>query len=225
MITPLDWARLSFLKKTDFSSPDNLQLAIVVALDAFIRLVKIKPDILSDYRPWTANNPESQHARGLAIDVAFGALNPLDILAAAEASKLFDGIGMYRNEKGVVSFHFDKRGSSARWGGIITHPVDPDTGQSSKQIDYVSLQAVIDLVKKKSAIRNINGCTTRVFAVAGSQETLTNEALLCHETEIPPSLKTEKRSFLEKTSSLIGKLWPAIKMIIPTILSLLTKPK
>jgi len=148
MITPLEWAQLSFLKRTDFVSPDKLELSIVKALDGFIDVMKLKPDILSDYRAWTASNPNSQHSRGLAIDVAFGALNPLDTLAAAEKSRLFDGIGIYRNEKGAVSFHFDKRGSQARWGGVITHSADPDTGKAVKIIEYVSLQAVIDLIKK-----------------------------------------------------------------------------
>lgn len=225
MITPLEWAALSFLKKTDFQSPDQLQLSIVNALDTFIGQLKLKPDILSDYRPWTASNPNSQHSRGLAIDVAFGALNPLDTLAAAEKSGLFDGIGIYRNEKGAISFHFDKRGSKARWGGIITHPLDPDTGQTSKQIEYVSLQAVIDLIKKKSAICRINGSVTRVFAVADSKETLSEEALLCHKTEIPASLKTAKKTFVEKAVVIGRAIWPVIKMILPKIWSLLTKPK
>jgi hypothetical protein len=225
MMTPLEWAQLSFLKRSDFSSPDNLQLSIVKALDTFIGQLKVKPDILSDYRPWTASNPNSQHSRGLAIDVAFGALNPLDTLSAAEKSGLFDGIGIYRNEKGAISFHFDKRGSKARWGGVITHPVDPDTGKTSKQIDYVSLQAVIDLIKKKSAIRRVNGCTTRLFTVANSKETLTDEALLCHEVEIPPELRLQKKSWIAKAISLGQKAWPLLKMIIPKLWSLLTKSK
>lgn len=225
MITPLEWAKLSFLKRADFQSPDQLQLSIVKALDTFIGQLKVKPDILSDYRPWTASNPNSQHSRGLAIDTAFGALNPLDVLAAAESSKLFDGIGIYRNEKGAVSFHFDKRGTQARWGGVITHPVDADTGKVSKQIDYVSLKAVVDLIKKKSAIKRTNGCTTRVFAVADSKETLIEESALCHETENPLAQNHQKKNLLEKALQLGRKIWPVVKMIIPKLISLWTKPK
>jgi hypothetical protein len=195
----------------------------VQALDAFIGIVKIRPDILSDYRPWTASNPNSQHAKGLAIDVAFGALNPLDTLAAAESSGLFDGIGIYRNEKGAVSFHFDKRGSKARWGGIISHPVDPDTGKTTKRIDYVTIQAVIDLIKKKSAIRRVNGSVTRVFAVADNKETLTDEATLCHEVEAPEVLKSTPKNLIQKIVSFGRAIYPALRMITKLINLVLMK--
>jgi hypothetical protein len=150
MITPEQWASLIHLKKTDFRQPDLMQWSIVRALDVFVSIVKSRPVILDDYR---AGDPK-QHGRGLAIDTTWPGVNPLDINRRALGSNLFSGIGLYVNEAGAVSHHFDTRtdrtpANPAKWGGIIEHPFDENTQKPTKTINYTALETVVELVKKK----------------------------------------------------------------------------
>ena len=153
MITSAQWQSLLHLRRTDFKYPDMMSWSIVRNLDQFIGQVKSKPVILSDYRP---GDPR-QHGHGNAIDTTWPGVNPLYVNRLALGSRLFTGIGIYINEAGGVSHHFDMRtdrvvDNPAKWGGIITHPYDEKKKAPTKQIEYVSLQAVIDLVKKKSVV-------------------------------------------------------------------------
>jgi hypothetical protein len=113
--------------------------------------------ILSDWRPYDPANPDSQHYYGKAIDVTFVGIDPLLVLQAAEDSGLWEdgGLGIYVNEAGAVSFHFDTRGTKARWGGVISHPII--TGSVTKKIEYVDLSVVVDLVKKNTPIISLTG--------------------------------------------------------------------
>lgn len=146
MITAQQWQSLVNLKKSDFDYPDNLAWEVVRRLDALISDLHTRPQILSDYRP--PNGVASQHPNGWAIDTAWS-IAPEVVYQAADRMFPDGGVGVYVNEVGGVSFHFDTRGKRARWGGIITRPVDPDTLQHVKKIEYVGLDRVLELVKKK----------------------------------------------------------------------------
>jgi hypothetical protein len=161
MITDQQWNSLLHLSKSQFDYPDNMQWSIVAALDQFIGIVGSRPEILSTYRP---GDPR-QHGKGTAIDTAWAGANPLEINQAALDSKLFSGIGVYINPAGVASHHFDTRTdrtveNPARWGGVIEHPTDPDTGTVGKSIIYTSMQDVLDLIKKK-----LGGATSTALIV------------------------------------------------------------
>lgn len=144
---PVQWPTIRNYQQSDFSFPDKLEHSIIAALDRFTDLIGRKGAILSDYRAFTAGNPNSRHGKGDAVDVAFTGADPVAILQAAENSGLFDGIGIYLNERGAVSFHFDKRGTRARWGALIAPVTDPDTGVVSRVNSYTTLDAVLDKVK------------------------------------------------------------------------------
>ena len=151
MLSASQWNELLYLKPSDFKRPDGLQYSIVKNLDRFIGLVGSKPIILSDFR--TGNN-EKTHAQGIAIDTTWPGIDSIEILELAEAQKMFGGIGVYINEADAVSFHFDTRpfkanGDPARWGGIITHPYDNNSGDHIRRTEYVGMSLVTDLIKKK----------------------------------------------------------------------------
>ena len=148
MLTDSQWNSLLHLHPGDFQHPDGLQFSIVSALDRFIGQIGAKPEILSDYR---AGDPR-QHGKGLAIDTAWPGQNPLELNQAALDSHLFSGVGIYVNPAGVASHHFDTRversvDAPARWGGIIEHPTQAN-GSVGTTIDYTTMQAVIDQIKK-----------------------------------------------------------------------------
>ncbi len=150
MLTASQWNEMLYLKPSDFKHSDGLQYSIVKNLDRFIGLVGSMPVILSDYRE---NDPKT-HGKGIAIDTTWAGINPIEILKLAESSQKFGGIGVYINEADAVSFHFDTRpfkinGEPARWGGIITHPYDNDTGDHIRRTEYVGMSLVTDLIKKK----------------------------------------------------------------------------
>lgn len=147
MISDLQWRTLLNLKKSDFLFPDNLIFDVVQRLDRLITELGSRPRILSDYRP--PNTVKSQHPNGWAIDTSW-AIDPARVYAAADRMFADGGVGVYINEVGGVSFHFDTRGKRARWGGLITRPVDPDTGRTVKRIDYVGLEQVWQEIKKKA---------------------------------------------------------------------------
>lgn len=150
MIQSDQWNSLLHLKRSDFKYPDQLDWSIVRALDVFISIAKSKPQILSDYRP---GDPR-QHGKGRAIDTAWPGADPLEINRRAMGSNLFSGVGIYVNEQGVASHHFDTRtdrtpAKPATWGGVIKHEYNEATNSTDKTIAYASMAGVIDLIKKK----------------------------------------------------------------------------
>lgn len=142
---PVQWSNVRNYSRVDFAYPDKLDNSIVAALDRFTATTGFKAKILDDFRAYTAGNPNSRHAWGDAVDVYFPGADSLAVLAAAESSGLFDGLGIYLNERGAVSFHFDKRGSRARWGAFVG-PAQSETGDRSNT--YTTLQAVVDRVQR-----------------------------------------------------------------------------
>lgn len=133
-------------ESTDFNYPEKLNPELLRALDRFTETIGRKGTILSDWRDYDPVNPNSKHFTGDAIDVTFPGTDSVAILHAAQESGLFDGIGIYLNEVGAVSFHFDKRKHPARWGAFITPAVDPDTGESFRKYEYTTLDRVLDRV-------------------------------------------------------------------------------
>lgn len=138
----IDWKNLKNYSRSDFAYPDKLQDSIVSALDLFTSQTGLKAVILDDYRPYDPSNPNSRHGFGDALDLFFAGKDPLAVLAAAENSGRFDGIGIYLNEKGAASFHFDKRGSKARWGSFVTSERS-STGEEIRKNNYTTLEAVV----------------------------------------------------------------------------------
>jgi hypothetical protein len=149
-MTSAEWKIPLYLKPADFKYPDQLQANIVIALDRFAGQVGSRPVILSDYRL----GDTGEHGRGLAIDTTWPGHEPLEIWDKANAVQLFSGLGIYVNEVGAVSFHFDKRtdrsvSAPATWGAVVTHPLDADTGSHVQLNEYTAAQVIIDIIKKK----------------------------------------------------------------------------
>lgn len=150
MISRQQWSAFLNLTPSDFVYPDQLRFDIVSALDRFIGMVGAKPVMLSDYRP---GDPR-QHGKGTAVDATWPDREPLEIWNLALGSRLFNGLGIYLNEREVVSFHFDTRvgrtpDSPALWGALITYPYDADSQRHLRRDEYTTAQAVIDVLKKK----------------------------------------------------------------------------
>jgi len=142
-----DWQLIKNFEPTEFDNPEKMELSIVGALDRLVSILNIKPVILSDYRPFNPDKPNSQHAYGKAIDVTWPDADSVSIYDKAVNSGLFGGVGVYVNEKGYVSFHLDSRpkkadGSIATWGGVITRP----SGQ--KKIEYTGASVVLNMIPK-----------------------------------------------------------------------------
>ena len=158
MITAAQWKSLLWLKPTDFRHPDKLQWSIVRALDAFIFQVGSKPKVISDWRPFdSAAKTTQQHPKGYAIDTDWGFEDPVIIWEKMRSSRLFSGMGVYRNQLGVVTFHTDTRvertvQDPALWGVFITYPYNPATGTVVRHDQFVAADAVIDVLKKKGTI-------------------------------------------------------------------------
>lgn len=152
MLSVAEWQSLVYLKPSDFKRPDGLQFSIVQALDRFIGEIGSRPVILSDYRP---GDPLT-HGAGLAVDTTWPGVDSLRVYNKAIAFPAFHGVGVYINELGVVSFHFDTRLKTLRidepdrWGGVITHPLNTATGQYVRRTEYVGASTVLDMIKKKS---------------------------------------------------------------------------
>lgn len=152
MISNDQWKQLSYLAPSDFKRPDKLDWSVVWGLDRLAVLLGSRPTVLDDWRaPGTSAIKDSQHLTGRAIDFAYPGLDSLAVLDAISRSKLFTGYGIYQNERGAVSYHVDTRldrsiDKPATWGGIIS------VVGGAKQIAYVALTTVVDLVKKKSAL-------------------------------------------------------------------------
>jgi hypothetical protein len=152
MPTTAEWNSLIYLKPEDFSgkNPDGLRFSILQKLDRFIHTVGSRPVILSAYRP---GDPKA-HGYGEAIDTTWPGQDPLKINQMALDSGLFKGVGIYVNEIGAASHHFDdwdKRTGTdpATWGGIITHPIDSTSGQHVRVTQYVTMTDVVTIIKKK----------------------------------------------------------------------------
>lgn len=146
-----DWSTLKVLRPWQFSEPNKVNFDLVLALDLFAARHKLKPSILSDYRP---GDPR-QHGQGRAIDASFPDANPLEVWELAQRSRLFSGLGVYINDKGIASFHFDNRpdrsvASPALWGGLIRSFGPADKGELRNDTLYVSADRVIDRLKKKA---------------------------------------------------------------------------
>jgi hypothetical protein len=204
MPVPVSWLSITHYFREDFTYPGRLDHSIVAALDRFTNIVGCKALILDDWRPYDEKNPNSRHAFGDALDVVFPGIDPLKILALAKSSGLFDGIGIYLNERNAVSFHFDKRGTSASWGAFIQPAVDSETGKAIRQNVYVTMADVVgkietfagrfydvtaEMVKKKND--DDRGATARVYP---TPETLTEtkETKPCQPGGLLPDLPETK---------------------------------
>jgi hypothetical protein len=157
-LTAEQWKSLLYLKPSDFKNPGGLQFSIVSSLNRFIGQIGSRPVILSDYRQ---GDPKT-HGQGLAIDTSWPGLSPLLVHSKAMSFPEFGGVGVYVNELGVASFHFDTRQTTIRdygpdrWGGIITHPLDSTTGEHVRRTEYVSANIVLDILKKKGVLPTIS---------------------------------------------------------------------
>lgn len=151
MISAQDWLTIKNFSPATIPDSEKMDISIVKALDAFTSAYGVAPVFIDTWRPFVAGNPV-WHNQGIAVDVAYPGRDPLDVLQAAESSGLFDGIGIYRNELGAVSFHFDKRGYRARWGAEITHKVDPATGKTVQNNAYTTLESIVALLGKKKVL-------------------------------------------------------------------------
>lgn len=151
MLTAQQWMQIKNFTPADIPDSDKMQFSIVQALDRFTDRLGVKPVFLDTWRPAQAGAPV-WHNSGIAVDVAYYSVNPLGVLQEAESSGLFDGIGIYRNEAGAVSFHFDKRGYRARWGAEITHVIDPDTNKTVQKNAYTTLENIVALIGKKKVL-------------------------------------------------------------------------
>lgn len=152
MLSVGEWNSLIYLRPSDFKRPDGLQFSIVQALDLFIGQIRSRPIILSDYRP---GDPLT-HGVGLAVDTTWPGVDSVRVYNKAINFPAFHGVGVYINELGAVSFHFDTRPETIRatepdrWGGVITHPLNTVTGEYVRRTEYVGASTVLDMIKKKS---------------------------------------------------------------------------
>jgi len=151
MLSSSQWLELKHFTPANVPDPEKMQFPILKALDQFTDLIGAAPVFLDTWRPPVAGAP-AWHSQGIAVDVAYPGRDPLEVLKLAESSGFFDGIGLYRNEKGAASFHFDTRGYRARWGAEITHPVDPDTGRTVQKNSYTTLEKIVALFGKKKVL-------------------------------------------------------------------------
>jgi len=153
MITESQWASCKRLRKEQFQYPDKMQWSIVQALDTFADSINKTPQILSDYRTPTANvatggSGSSQHMQGVAADHYWQGVEPVWLWDKLIQSRLFSGIGIYRNDKGAVSFHTDVRPTRspenpATWGQLI---------HGSTREPYVAAASILSLLKKPTSI-------------------------------------------------------------------------
>lgn len=157
MISVGQWNSLLYVSRSDFKCPDRLAFDVVQGVDKLIGRLNSQPVFLSDWRPYDQNSPKSQHYEGNAIDTTWPGVDSDLVLKSAEDLNIFGGIGIYVNEAGQVSFHFDTRpmkasGEPARWGGIITYPYDMTTEDRIKRTEYVGMNIVVEMIKKKELL-------------------------------------------------------------------------
>jgi len=142
----MNWELLKYLTREDFKYPDEVNPEVIFGVDTLADEFGVKPVVLSDYRP----GDQGTHGDGDAIDHTWPGVNPIRVNTRALRLRVFSGIGIYINEKGVVSHHCDCRpdrtvDNPARWGGIITHPA------GFKHIQYVTMERVLDEILKKES--------------------------------------------------------------------------
>lgn len=168
-LTSSQWALLRWLRPSDFVHPDQLHESVVFKLDALATQLDSKPVVLSDVRP--DERTTSQHSptqEGRAIDTTWPGVDPLQVWTAARNSGMFSGLGVYLNEQGAVSFHFDTRrdrtpADPALWGSLI------EPGPHGERVkNYTTANVVLDLVKKKpvpdlALVLLLGGLTWLVF--------------------------------------------------------------
>jgi len=153
MITDAQWLSLKRLRRAHFRYPDMMQWPLVQALDTFADSINKTPSILSDYRTPESNaaadgSGSSQHMQGLAADHYWEGVEPVWLWDRLIQSRLFSGIGIYRNDKGAVSFHTDVRSTRspenpATWGQLI---------HGSSRDPCVAASSVLDLLKTPTSI-------------------------------------------------------------------------
>lgn len=149
MLTAAEWSGLKMLRRNQFEFPDQLHPTVVIHLDALAQMLGVVPEVLSDVRP--AEREASQHSPeqgGRAIDTAWHGIDPVRVWETAKRSMLFSGLGIYLNERGAVSFHFDTRtdrtpANPAQWGTLIK------PGAHGRERETTSAANVLELVKKK----------------------------------------------------------------------------
>lgn len=153
MITQSQWNSLNYFRPDDFDYPDLLDFSVVQAHDRLVNRVGSKPDVISDWREFDPENPNSQHNKGKALDTVWQ-VDPLTVWQKARDSRLFTGLGIYLNDRDAVSFHFDTRiertpENPALWGDLIAHVHDPNTETTQRLDRYVSAGTVLAMLKKK----------------------------------------------------------------------------
>ena len=153
----MDFTSSLYLKQADFIHPEKMAAQTVTSLDRMVGLIGIKPTILSDWRPFDSKSPNSRHYYGDAVDTAWPGVDPLTVLDLAFKSQLWSGIGIYYNDRNVVSFHFDNRPDRsptdpAKWGAFITHPYDPIKEMNVQMNEYTTMDAILDVLKKKGSV-------------------------------------------------------------------------
>ena len=129
----------------NWKHPDKVQPRLKRYLKIMTLLLDRTPIILSDYRE---GDPRT-HGKGMAVDTYWPNIDPLVVLEKVKQLNLFGGVGLYLNEKGVVSFHFDIRehkedGDIYSWGCFIT------PSGNGREYNYVAMNLVVDDVKKRS---------------------------------------------------------------------------
>lgn len=153
MLTAQEWAALKWVHRNEFDHPDQLHPSVVLKLDALAALLGASPRILSDVRP--GERAASQHSPeqgGRAIDTTWPGVDPVRVWNTAKQSYLFSGLGIYLNEQGAVSFHFDTRTdrtpqAPATWGQLIK-----PGPHGERERTETSAANVLELVKKKPAL-------------------------------------------------------------------------
>jgi hypothetical protein len=151
--SPAQWHSLLYLQPERFSYPYELDFSVVVGLDKLIPVVGSRPEILSDYRA----GDTGQHGFGRAIDTAWPGRDPLEVWNLARTARLFSGLGIYWNDLGSASFHFDTRltrtvDNPALWGDYITHPYNPATDAHERVDDYTSADVILSMIAEKKSV-------------------------------------------------------------------------
>ena len=168
MIDSTQWGLIRYYRPGDFRYPDKLHFSVVHSLDLLTARLGLKAHILSDWRPVAPERPGSQHPLGRAVDTVWPGLEALDVLKIIRDSRLFTGFGLYRNEKGAVSFHLDTRTnrdpqSPATWGAMIYRQPDPVTGATVRTTEYTSLDHIVQFITTKAK----GTLTVGLFVLAG----------------------------------------------------------
>jgi uncharacterized protein YcbK (DUF882 family) len=108
----IDWSRVKYFKKSEFSEPDKMSDLLIYSLDALRNFVNKPITVNSSYRA----NDAGTHGRGEAVDIVIKGLDVLDQFLIAERTRLFSGIGVYPfwNRPGI---HVDVRSLKANEHG------------------------------------------------------------------------------------------------------------